>query len=351
MMNRPKFSKWKLCGLMTLLLLCALAGGCWKPSANKNDVMEPPLIPAPPAAPKPADALSAPELQAFADQSEMENTRLYPPGLADAVARAIALGVLKPSNLQDRFEPERAITYGEFRQWALAYQNALYGAQALPSAEALEEAKTAMQSLKPDPAGPMSLEKLSILPEKLAAGSQAIQQNQALTRESLCHLYFLLTKQDQTLQKLSPAEVEGAFPPATGSGTDESLSHFMDYSDISPWARPAVALFYKSGQLQQLFRLTPAQLTLDTGFGPQKPANRGEAIVLLHWVYGKIPPKEAEPRPSSEPATAPHAKLRLPDTAPAPSQGLPPSPLGHWKFLDEKSPQGNRKVLEVNGPD
>lgn len=354
MIKRPHFPKRTQCVPMALLLLllCSFASGCWKPSVKKNNVLEPPLIPAPPAQ-KATDSPSAQDVgvQAFADQLDLENTRLYPPDLAKAVAHAITLGVLKPSGLQDRFEPERSITYGEFRQWALAYQSALYGYQALPSAEALAEANISTEGLKPDLTGPMSPEKLFILPEKLETGSHSIQLNQALSRESLCLLYFLLTRQESALQALSQADIEGAFPPATGSGAEESFSQFKDYSGVSLWARPAVALFYKNGQLQPLFRKTTDQLIIDEGFHPQKNVNRGEAIVLLHWAYGKIPPKTAEAKPVSEPTTPSHAKLRLPGGTSEASPAMPPSPLGRWKFSEEKSPQAERKVLEVNGPD
>jgi hypothetical protein len=262
--------------------------------------------------------------------------------------------VLKPTNLQERFGPEQSLTYGEFRKWALAYQSALYGYQALPSAETLAEAKLTSTNTSPDITGPMSPEKLFILPEKLETGSQSLQPNQALTRESLCYLYFLLTKQQSKLQQLSTADMEAAFPSSTGSGAEESLSQFKDYSVISAWARPAVALFYQSGQLQQLFRQTASQLIIDDGFGPKKTADRAEAIVLLHWVYGKILPTTSTPT-ILEPAhdvTGAHVKLRLPAEDPSASQPtLPPSPMGHLKLFEEKSPQGRRQTFAVDGPE
>lgn len=354
-MKATKWHFWKWSRLMMAVFLLGSLSGCWKPAVHTESVAEPPLIPAPPSAEEVANAVPAMDVQAYADLLELENDRRYPPGLVEAVTHAIQLGVLKPTNLQERFEPDRPLTYGEFRQWALAYQTALYGYQALPSAEALAEAKLPSTNVKPDLTGPMSPEKLFILPEKLDAGSQVIQPNQALSREALCHLYFLLTKQQARLRNLSLADIEGAFPNTQGNGAEESLSQFKDYTVISPWARPSVAMFYQSGQLQQLFRQTISQLTIDDGFGPKKPVNRAEAIVLLHWVYGKITPtvsQDTNAKPQDSGVIEPHAKLRLPNnTAPNTQPAIPPSPMGRWKMFEEKNPQGTRRSVEINTPD
>lgn len=350
--------------LAVLLLLCITLSGCWTPklAADTASIATPPLIPAPPAQEEvQAEAMPTVAVQAYADLLEWQDDRRYPPELKDAVSHAIELGVLKPTSFQERFEPEQTVTYGEFRQWALSYQTALYGYQALPTAKTLAEEQTESRHFssnpKPDLTSPMSPEKLSILPEKLEMASKTFSVSNSLSREALCYLYFVLTHRENALRRLSASAIDAMIPAGTNAGPDESLAQFKDYSVISPWARPAVAVFYRDGQLQKLFGKNPNQLTIDDGFGPNQPVTRADAIVLLHWIYGSIAPNKpasAVPSNAFSSPMQPRADIHVPDNQDNPSAlqpTIPPAPVDHFKLTEEKTPAGSRRTLQVNGPD
>lgn len=336
---------------ISLLLLCLACSGCLPYKPAGQSIAEPPLIPTPLGGVDTETPPPPAELLYYADMNEWED-RHYPAGLRAAIMHAIQLGVLKPSGTQERFEAKRTLSYNEFRQWALAYQNALYGYQALPSAEALVEVgigKASTDGL----AGPMSPEKLLILPDILEVSGHRVAPNQPLSREALCHLYFMLSKQTDQLA-LSPAEIEKLQPSTEEGSQDEAFFQFKDYAAIGDWAKPAVGLMYKNGQLQRLFRKNINQLTLEEGFGPQEPVTRAEAIVLFHWIYGHLRPNapnlETQPTLSSPPSQkGPHSKLHLPDETGHPKT-LPP-PIGHLKTLTESAPNFKRTTFQISGPD
>ena len=296
--------------------------------------------------------------QTYADQLALDNPHLYPIDLKEAVSHALLLGVLKPTSSQEPFGPAQPITYAEFRQWTLDYQTALYGTQALPNATTLADTVN-IPTPKVNSADTINAEQLSILPEVLEIGKQIIQPNQPLTREAFCYLYFVLRHQEKQLSQLPISTMEAMTPNGENSDPAESLSQFKDYANISPWARPAVALLYQKNQLQPLFRKTPAQLTLEDGLGPKQPTTRAEAIVLLHWIYGSITPQATKTGDKTSPIPAlTHASLHIPDyenssskTPLSQTSTVPPVPFGQFKSLQESSSQGKRQFLRIDAAD
>ncbi|HEY9687805.1 MAG TPA: S-layer homology domain-containing protein [Coleofasciculaceae cyanobacterium] len=295
------------------LALLTMLSGCFDKPKNALKVQEPPYIPALPQpeeseeAPKP---LAAMDIRAYADLMELGDTSRHHPKLADAVSNAIRAGVIRPATLDERFDPSRAITYGEFRTWALSWQNALadagYGIQVSSNGKSLnrnqapkanaDEPRELIPSRHNVLGDPMNPEKLMILPESPEWGSLRMNPNQPLNRETLCALYVFLTQQEAKARALTPEKIESAAPGTNELNTDEALSEFKDSSALSPWARRYVAVAYQDRMLQHIFRLTPDKLTVDDGFSPQRTISREDAVVLLDRLYGKF--RVSAPRPT-----------------------------------------------------
>lgn len=344
----------------TLIAASLLLSGCFTPKTTQNQILEPPLIPPPVSVKETVSTTPAFNIQSYADMLDWGNTREYSPLLPDAVRHALELGVLKPTSVQERFEPTREVTYGEFRDWAMAYQTVLYGYGMLPSGATLAEnsALATLSAVKPSAGivgkaeltSPMNPEKLSILPEAFTLGNQTLVSGQPLTREALCQLYFVLMKQDVSLQQLSIAQIEAMMPENPRSGPEERFAQVKDYASINPAVRAGVGSLYKSEQLQQLFKVTTDHLTVDDGFHPKKPVTREQAIVMLHWIYGAVKPNIAPASVSSAQALdIEHAVIRTPNAINKVSPALPVSPMSQLKTYEERGPQGARQTLQIQG--
>jgi hypothetical protein len=295
------------------LALLTMLSGCFDKPKTALKVQEPPYVP---ALPQPGESepeqktLAVMDIRAYADLMDLGDASRHHPKLADAVSNAIRAGVLRPATLDERFSPEKPMTYGEFRTWALSWQNALadagYGIEVSPDGKRINRNQGAKQN--PDEPrelvpsrhdalkDPMNPEKLMVLPESPEWGSLKMNPNQPLTRETLCALYVFLTQQEAKTRALTPEAIESAAPGTHEMNTDEALSEFKDTSALSPWARRYVAVAYQDRILQHVFRLTSDKLTVDDGFNPQRAISREDAVVLLDHLYGKF--RVSAPRPT-----------------------------------------------------
>lgn len=328
--------------LVCFLVACGLLSGCGNQPAPTEKVLEPPYVPAPPVAAKPAQGdESVPEgIHVYADLLELNDGSRRHPRLYEAVSRAIRLGVLKPGRLDERFEPERPLSYREFRQWALAYQS-LQAQTMSPNEPKQLNPETPARKLE-KLSTPMSVQKLSLLPERMVWDNAAIDESRTVDRETLCALAVYLGGQEAQARALTREDIEATTPGGDKQNTEEALSQFRDYASISPWARRYVALAYRDRLLQKTFRKTVNDLTVDEGFSPNKPVSREEGIVLLDRVFANLP---AYPK---------RAQVHVPD-APAkpkaPTDMTLPNPIGHQESVTESGPSGTRSFTSVSGPD
>lgn len=365
--------------LVWSVLLCLLLSGCnLLPGGPTETIQEPPLIPDPAtdaSASATEEANRKPLVLAYADLMDFNDLNLHHPKLHEAVSTAIKLGVLKPASLEEKFEPQNPIRFGEFRKWTIAYQGAATGMDMLPlnppedtaKASKINEIASAPAIIPGNP-NPMSPISLMILPSDMQWGEHRLGEMSHLTREELCAIYTFLSRQDATARALSAAEIESANPQWKNANKDainldEALSQFKDYPAIGNWARRYVAIAYRDGMLQKILGLTPTRLTIDDGLNPQKEVTRGEAIVLLHHLFSQaamdrqtlkpVPPKQNTKPGSLEPVgntiTSTPAK-----TEKAPLQHTnteKPMPVSQMKAVQETGPNGSRNAIRVSGPD
>jgi hypothetical protein len=277
---------------LSLLALTVLHGGCALPSPPswlslpgrilsrlwptppQAAIKEPPHIP-----PLPPQAAEDPARLSDEERKKRETgfysdlpappeipTRSILP-LRDALIQAIRFGILRPVGPQDRFGPERSITYGEARGWIMAYQALL--AEAVP--------------IEPD--GKVSRWWRPIPPEMLW-GEHRLPENVTPTREEMYALYAVLSGQEEVALNLNPDAIEAMIPADGEPGVEDALKDVKDYADISPWARPYVAIAYRDRLPQAVFGLTSARLTLTEGLSPRRNVTRGDVILMLHHLYG-----------------------------------------------------------------
>jgi|GEM_PF-2605432 len=255
--------------------------------------------------------------------------------LREAVLQAIHFGILRPRTTQERFHPSRAITYGETRALIAAYNEILIEASKMAEEEGEESVEKKAESPKDDADNIdyKLIDKIVDAPTKsakkdeaanksksnqnapmvtvkdpgtatilLPSGAQAryrtppadmswdnhhLQEGTWLTREELCGLYSFLSHQDETALGMSPELIDQMVPAGSDAEPDEAFDQFKDVTSIGEWARPFVALAYHDNLLRDLWDLTPARLTLDEGFMPQRYATREEVMRLLYQLYGK----------------------------------------------------------------
>lgn len=345
-----------LAGITLASVMLGLTG-CTNPFEQKEEpIKEPPFIPAPEApAVETKEEIPALYVGAFADMMEYGDQGRHNPKLVEAVAHAIRIGVLKPIGVQDRFNAQNPVSFGEFRTWTLAYQAAAAGTSKLkaetPSSEKNQPRELATIVSRTDSLNsPMNPVKLTMLPPEPRFGEHTLAPNRPLTREELCALYVLLAQKQEKVNTLTPDELDEIAPGSGSLNGDESLSMFKDYPAISQWAKPYVGLAYQDAILQKVFNLSGTRLTIEEGFSPTAIVNREEAILLLNQLYGHV----KSPAPvSSAPSTKP--------AKPLPSKGDPGMsgsynpeaakttalPLKNLKTLKESSPFGTRNVQQV----
>lgn len=370
--------------LLGLLIMLTLFSACELPGLKSAPLREPPLIPSPPDAPSPAAAKEELHVANYADTEAIQN---FSPELPQAVARALRLSVLKPATPQSQFEPERAITYGEFRQWANDYQNALIDAKT-------EENATAPKDSPPPAAGPLAppatiaahMGNATFLPAEMLWGSHGVRELNTLNRESLCALGVFLNGQDGVARKMTPAQIAATQPgqdadpsmTAPSDSNEGDFSQLSDFSRISPWAQRYVALAYKNDWFQPVFNLSMAQVTTDEGIHPTQAVTRGEAMLLLHLLYGQREPgnnatsgsPSSAMMPGSQGAMSGTSATRgmqstnalpmlqpsgqnamLPSKSSAQRMTAQPMPIGHMQSMQEKGPQGSRSAIRISGPE
>lgn len=346
----------------SLSLIIATVGltGCQNPFAQKVEpVKEPPFIPAPQALVEEAKPeIPALYVGAFADMMEYGDKRQHNPKLVDAVAHAIRIGVLKPNGVQDRFNAENPISFSEFRTWTIAYQSAAAGTSKLkPESPASGKNKprelASIVSRTDTINSPMNPAKLTLLPASPRFGDYALTPNSPLNREALCALYVLLAEKQELANTMTPDALEAIAPGDGNLNGDESLAMFKDYTSISEWAKPYVAIAYQQGILHKVFNLTGTRLTIDEGFRPQSTITREEGILLLHTLYGYVKsPAPVEPTPASrqKPTTnSGNAGMKGQYT---PQKGSPesstlPFPVAKQSQINESSPLGSRSAQQV----
>jgi len=305
----------------------------------------------------------------YADSTDIQN---FSPNLMQAVTKALRLSVLKPATPESRFEPDRPIAYGEFRQWANDYQNAINTAQHQGSATAFSP------DSPPSPAGPMTPPpSMSVtatwLPSEMLWGNHGVREQTILTRETLCALAVFLSGQDNKARKLSQAQIAKAQPNSGQAGTDPNdtgntdgtLDQFPDYAKISPWALRYVALAYQNDWLVSAFNLSSANIIAGDGFQPTQPVTRGEALLLLDQLFGNqqtsLTPGSGQTSSSgnqagpqtemSKQSGNPSNGISSPAAASSMNKPEQPMPIGHFRNTQESGPSGTRQAIRVSGPD
>ncbi len=329
-----------------------LFSGCFGQNPKAVSIQEPPYIPALPSAAEQEVAHDIPveNIQVFADLLEFSDESRRHPQLREAVSHAITLGVLKPTSLQSRFDPDRTISYGEFRTWTLAYQSVLTGYGMVTTPDKSSKPSSSGSSGNPQtipastPLNPMNPTNLMLLPSEMAWGDHKLADSSPLSRQELCALYIFLSGKENQARKLKPEAVEAMTPSGDALNIDEAFSQFKDYAAISPWARPMVALAYKDGLLQKLYGLTPNQLTIDNGFSPTKEASRENAIVLLHQLYGHLKPVATPPVPPKSQTAKPGPAQNTPTAVPT------STPVKSFRATQEKSPVGSKRTVQIHVP-
>ncbi len=342
-------------------------------------IQEPPFIPAPEATTGPLPEKGVPALfvGAFADLIEYGDQSKHNPRLTEAVSHAIRIGVLKPTGVQDRFNPDNPINYTEFREWATAYQTAA-AANGMPldksdtgiitpaKAEKKEPRELASKVSRPDAlSSPMNPAKLMMLPTQMRWGSHELAPNRPLTREELCGLYVFLAHKTDAAMAMSPDDLESATPGNNSINADEAFGMFKDFQTLSPWAKPYIALAYRDMVLQKVFNLSANHLTIETGFSPNEAITREQAIILLNQVYGfvknpappppKTPPTETLPgKPINSGMKGKYApQMEMPGQQPeTPAQMTPQTqpgsrPLSRLKMSRESGPSGSRHSMST----
>jgi hypothetical protein len=349
----------------SLVILCLTASllpltGCHGNVQSSEKINEPPLIPnleAPMPPPK-EDEIPALYIGAYADLMDYGDQTRHNPKLVEAVSHAIQLGVLKPSGVHDRFNPDYPISFSEFRQWAIAFQAAESAAtqqpshhSTLPDQKALKNAPKALLvpvAAQPEElTSPMNPAKLTILPTHLQFGNHVLESNRPLNREELCALYVYLSQKQQQASALTPHQIENTAPGSETMPSDETFSMFKDYTATSDWAKPYVAIAYQNGILQKVFNLGGTQLTIDQGFNPLGTIHREEAILLLNQVFGhvktalpKANPAQKEPKQDSVSGDPGMRGHYMPEKTI--NQPKAPQPLESLEIVREKGPNGSR---------
>lgn len=351
--------------LLLLFLLPALSG-CFEEKKEQAKVVQPPYVPELPEPPSASDTRppNLTDIRAYADLMEMGDPGRHHPRLVDAIANAIRAGVLKPASLDDRFEPDANITYGEFRDWTLNWQNALadsgYGIRMNDGGNLQKPryrkggAPRELTAYRRDAlSSPMNPEKLMILPESMAWEEQTMDANAPLTRETLCALYVFLSQQEEKARALSSEKIENMTPGDGAIQAEESLMQFKDYEAISPAARRYVAIAYKDRVVQKVFRLTPDKLAIDEGFNPRMEASREDAILLLDHLYGRYRVTGKQPRTLEAVAPTSPAAAATPIKAAAPTKSdleAEPQVLNSKSTYTESGPGYSRKASKINVP-
>jgi hypothetical protein len=358
--------------LLGFLASLSLFSACEWPVGKITPLREPPLVPSPPDAVTQAKAQQAAHAASYADTEDIRN---FSPVLAEAVAHALSLDVLKPATPESRFEPDRPIPYGEFRQWANDYQNAINNAANAPAksqAPSSDIPSPAAGPLTPPPT--LTAVTQTWLPAEMMWGGSGVREQSILTRESLCALAVFLNGQDARARKLTPSQIAQAQPglmqsPAEDDtpSLDGGLGQLSDYSKISPWALKYVALSYQNDWLEPVFGLNPAKVIAADGFHPTQPVSRGEALLLLDLLFGK---KEAAIAPNGQASdsgatTNAAAKAHALGKSQSPLDGADfkplqtgnrsslsqPNPVKSLQSVQETGPQGSRQAIRISGPD
>lgn len=337
----PQQPRWPQVAILAgLVVALGLLSGCLDrvslpfslKSAEAVKVQEPPYVPAwPEGSSLPDDAPLEP-LDQFADMLDRDVLSEYDPRLADAVARAIRIGVLRPAAASELFDPGGSLTYETFRAWVLVYQN--------PLLLAGEEARKTMQA-------PPLIEPSEQL--ALPGAPALVQGSDVLTRQAWCLAMAVLNGADAQVKALDEQQVREAVPPdAAPTDTEEQFGQFKDYAQVSSWARPYVAWAYRQGLLKDTFGLTTNQLTLGAGFEPLRPMRRAEVMVTLDVLYGETA-LQAMPKPAGTDAQPEAAVADTLEQEPKRGHGV--QPVGRIQETREHGPRGSRTTLQVQGPD
>lgn len=340
-----QFSRLLLCLSLGLAL-----GGCnLMQTSTPEPVKEPPLIPEPVAPTENTDSDSAAANQPktlYEYMAELGDASRHNSLLREAVSKAIEVGVLKPTSPQERFEPQKPICFGEFRDWAIAYQQV---SAPMPSVS-MNSGISAESSGLIGGIADIPTSKLKIPPASMSWGGHSVTASHVLTRQELCALYIFLSNQDEAVRKMSNDDIEAANPAHDPMSPDEALSQFKDYASIGPWARRYVATAYQDGILQKIFNLLPLQLTGDEGFLPTKEISREEAILLLDSLYGQNAHIPSNTLIKASDSLTPKGNT-VSSMHGSTEQMSGPVPVGKLESIRESGPHGSRSAIRVNGPE
>ncbi len=330
-----------------LLSGCPLSGG-----HPGESVKEPPYIPIPPAVTEAEKNRAANEFTrgyragTYNDLLDVETANRINPQLMPAVSQAIHLGILRPANILEKFNPERSVSYGEFRDWLTRYQQLLAAASAsttitpggilqtppaeAPAQDALPKVPQLSKTAQPISSIDASIPRIP--PSTMTLGGHTLSSGVFLTREDAAGLYLYLTRQEPRASAMSEQSIRSFAPSDGDADVGETFEQFKDFGSISLGALRAVGFAYRDKMLQGVFQLFPNRLIIETGMQPQSAFTRGDAIVFLYWLYGQaastIVPKDLPPELPALSVSAP-AQTQPPLTPaskPTTTPILPPAP-------------------------
>lgn len=303
--------------LLTLSLSVGIAlslGACGAGNNKADTVASPPDIPEPPLLQTVRDdpndifhrlvyqdiiEIDEATLAAPSPQTEKQRTFLEKNlALVNAVQEGIKQGALTPPPYNKLkpvyFEPHTPITYGEFYTWALAFENPGFVEHLSQDIDnTLLEKESAAKGNTPkgqsedphsssEPANDPFNPNTTGLTLPLETDGFNLMPDTPLTREALCLIYVILSKQEDKALALTADEMAEANPV---KNPVYALAEFADLESLSSNAKKYVALSYQDNVFKNALFLKPATLVRGAGFESKKALTRGEALIFLNQFY------------------------------------------------------------------
>jgi hypothetical protein len=192
---------------------------------------------------------------------------------------ALGVLILEPSSAKSseatstQFEPNKAITRGEFARWLVAANNRIYanrpGQQIRLASETSQPAFQDVARTNPDFQSIQALAEAGLISSPLSSDSTAVlfRPDAPLTRENLI------------LWKL-PLDTRQVLPTASVDAVKQTWG-FQDVAKIDPKALRAVAADFQNGEQGNIRRV----FGYTTLFQPKKAVTRAEAAAAI-WYFG-----------------------------------------------------------------
>ncbi|NDJ15719.1 S-layer homology domain-containing protein [Myxacorys almedinensis] len=223
------------------------------------------------AAPSASPQAALPQGQSFTDlEKAPQQLRPYATDLAQ-------LGVLTPASnsktAAKTFEPNKAITRGEYARWLVAANNRLYAnrpaRQIRLGVETAQPAFRDVSAKHPSFSAVQGLAEAGLIPSSLSGDSTAV----------LFRPDAPLSREDLILWKI-PVDTRQALPTATIDAVKQTWG-FQDAGRTDSGALRAVLADYQNGEQSNIRRA----FGYTTLFQPKRPVTRAEAAAVL-WYFG-----------------------------------------------------------------